>query len=157
MVYEEFVNGTHRWAVLVNAPADSVKDISIGVLPPHTTLIVTFTKSPPSPTFDWSQFHPLDHHPWQRRCWSRKTQPSYTVPFKGGPWRHLMMMWEFRWRGKTMGSWYRLVNCSRGKHEEHVYKTPSGYSVRCNWCSWWRAATEEERNDFPQWTGHRDK
>jgi hypothetical protein len=91
---------------------------------------------------DFSEFHPLDHWPWQRRCWSRQPQGSYSAPFKGGPWHHLKLTWQqYRRHQLARLLWWRWIQkyrCPRGVHRTviwyHVGPTYSGFIRTCNYC-----------------------
>jgi len=56
---------------------------------------------------DFSEFHPLDHWPWSRRCLS----------LPGGAGRHLRLTWEYR-RGPELRA--RTV-CLVGIHRPRPY------------------------------------
>lgn len=67
---------------------------------------------PPRPTtLDFSQFHPLDHWPWEPRCQS----------LPGGRRRHLQLAWEHKDR-----HWSRIRRrslCRLGHHRiTHAWK-----------------------------------
>lgn len=73
---------------------------------------------------DFKQFHPLDHWPWERRCWSRKARPGWKTPFYGGPLYHLRIAWEYKHRENLIDWWHRLVLCRLGHHRMTIAKYP---------------------------------
>ena len=103
--------------------------------------------------FDFSEFHPLDHWPWERRCWSSQVQPGYTLPFKGGPWHHLTLAWAMRWRGRLADAlWWRPVQrfrCPRGRHRATASHTSrDGFIMECWYCEYSRPMAEGEEPEF---------
>lgn len=104
------------------------------------------------PKLDFSHFHPLDHWPWQSRCWSRKVQPSYSVPFKGGPWHHVKLAWRYKWRDRALGPWFRQVLCRRGQHSWTMFDVSPRSRMRkahCPHCFESRRMTPEELEQHP--------
>lgn len=59
---------------------------------------------------DFSRFHPLDHWPGTRRCW--------TLP--GGIRQHLQVAWMLGRRDQVMKPVYRLFLCPLGRHDVRV-------------------------------------
>jgi len=68
------------------------------------------------PKLDFSGFHPLDHWPWEQRCWSRQVQPGWSTPFYGGPLHHLKIAWEYRRRDEIFGLLHKYLLCRFDKH-----------------------------------------
>jgi|SRR6266699_2385542 len=68
------------------------------------------------PKLDFSQFHPLDHWPWERRCWSKEIQPGWETPFYGGPRHHLKIAWEYKYRDYLLIHLHKNLLCHFGKH-----------------------------------------
>lgn len=102
---------------------------------------------------DFSEFHPLDHWPWQRRCWSRQAQPGYELPFKGGPWHHLKLAWALHRREQLADAlWWRRVQryrCPRGRHRVTAAHTPrSGFVMQCRYCEFSRPMADDEDPEF---------
>jgi hypothetical protein len=58
------------------------------------------------PRIDFSEFHPLDHRPWERRCWS----------LYGGPWNHLRLAWTYRHKDELLDFFYKHWLCPLGRH-----------------------------------------
>lgn len=95
---------------------------------------------------DFSQFHPLDHYPWQRRC----------REFYGGPARHVYLAWTYRYRDRITGLlWFRWARCPFGAHRWQVWRSgpgvlthepgsPGDYGALCIDCAASRPATEDE-------------
>lgn len=94
---------------------------------------------------DFSQFHPLDHHPWEKRC--RK--------FYGGWQRHLYLEWTYR-TGPELG--YRIrqpvyfVLCQLDHHDWLTHSTGRGeYWTKCAHCQAERETGEDEKFSSPSW------
>lgn len=87
---------------------------------------------------DFSQFHPLDHWPWQRRCWSGRPQGSYELPFKGGPWHHLKLAWRDHRRDQLARllwwKWIQKYRCPRGWHRTMDWYGGKGFIRVCSYC-----------------------
>lgn len=93
---------------------------------------------------DFSQFHPLDHWPWQRRCWSRKVQYGWETQFYGGPIHHMKLAWEFKWREQVL---YRPLH-TFGIHRFVTWHSDAkGYQTICEFCSVERPTRKDE-----EWT-----
>lgn len=92
---------------------------------------------------DFSEYHPLDHGPWSRRC--------RALP--GGIRRHLTLAWEYRWRDRIRWPWQRLIMCPLGRHDTRVWwRLNDGNPVarvRCEFCPLSREATPAELADQP--------
>lgn len=66
---------------------------------------------------DFSQFHALDHWPWQcrRRSQEWAATSSDGKGMYGGAWVHLKYAWQYRRRDEVVG-WLRKPLCRRGRH-----------------------------------------
>lgn len=93
------------------------------------------------PGFDFSQWHPLDHRPWQPRC-----RELY-----GGWPRHLWLLWQWKYREEY--EWWLLrpvywVLCRFGRHRTDTWwQRERGYKVICRYCDLNRPARPDE--EFP--------
>lgn len=74
-----------------------------------------------NPKLDFSQFHALDHHPWQAEC-----RASY-----GGPRVHMKYWWDFKGSSRL----HHYTFCLVGKHHTTTMTafTPSGTWPK----EWW--------------------
>lgn len=94
---------------------------------------------------DFSQLHMLDHPPFSQEC-----RQQY-----GGPRQHLWVAWEFYYRDRVLGPFRRVLNCTRGKHEEALYRATRANGVKSAWvecldCRRQRYASEKELQDSPE-------
>lgn len=89
---------------------------------------------------DFSQFHPLDHWPFEVRCYR----------FYGGPWHHLKIAWQLRRREELIHwFWKHLRLCRPLGHQWNVfYMRGRGYWASCLPCGADRDATPEEIKRF---------
>lgn len=94
----------------------------------------------PVENLDFSQFHALDHWPWTRWC---REQPY------GGGWHHVKSTWQWRRRDQWFGWWFKITQCTFGKHEEMFWRSPKGAWVGCRYCNWSRPPSEKELEDHP--------
>ena len=91
---------------------------------------------------DFSEFHPLDHWPWQRRCWSNKLQGGWETPFYGGPIHHVKLSWQFKWREQVL---FRPLHVVFGKHHFQTWHNEAkGYKTYCIFCSEERPTRKDE-------------
>lgn len=107
---------------------------------------------------DWSEYHPLDHWPFDARC----------RQFPGGGRRHLGDTWHYRRREQMIKTFidpfWKLINCRRGKHRWQISCFQDGdhlvWSAYCWPCDTTRSATHEEITKFGpvplfgDWTEH---
>lgn len=105
---------------------------------------------------DFSEFHPLDHRLWERRCWSRQIQPGYDQPIYGGPAHHLRLLWVYVYRD-NLDCWiHKYFLCRFGKHMmvENWYPAEEQHWESCLGCKDDRVRKElpwEKDHKFP-WT-----
>jgi hypothetical protein len=82
-----------------------------------------------SPKLDFSFFHPLDHHPFSRRCFDHY----------GGPRQHYRLWWEYKFEYTPKKVWHRLVLCKLGHHRivegREVTIMGRTHTTR-TWCPW---------------------
>jgi hypothetical protein len=61
---------------------------------------------------NFSQFHPLDHYPFEKRCWE----------FYGGPVTHIQYGWQFKWKSDIRAhtrcriGWHKWTTWRRRVH-----------------------------------------
>lgn len=92
--------------------------------------------------FDFKQWHPLDHWPWQTRC--RR--------FYGGWRRHLWLLWNYKYREEA--EWFvlrplYLVLCRFGRHKTATWERGGRYEVSCWYCAMRRPARPDEEFPLP--------
>ena len=87
-------------------------------------------ETPGGRKLDFSQFHPLDHRPFDERCRS----------FYGGGVRHLQLWWWYKFDYKPDQLWHRWVLCRLNRHERSRFKrrpavdAPWEHGHLCRWC-----------------------
>lgn len=84
---------------------------------------------------DFSQFHPMDHYLWERRCREHF----------GGPVNHVKLWWAYKCEYKPSDLWHKVM-CRTGRHHVTGGQTIMIFGrettvTRC--CCWCRKTPEE--------------
>lgn len=89
---------------------------------------------------DFSQFHPLDHWPFEHRCGQ----------FYGGGFHHLKIAWQYRRKEQLIHwIWKTLRLCRPLGHQWVVFhQRDRGFFATCFPCGARREATSEEVKRF---------
>lgn len=72
--------------------------------------------------FDYSEFHPLDHWPWQPYCWG----------WYGGVPRHISLWWDFQAEDQL----FSATLCRIGRHRRAKFwgRDEDDIQYRCRHC-----------------------